>query len=94
MNNDNDMVVGRVYSFSTASGDITLSEALTKINELEDEIRRIAAQDADTFELALKYKHGLEAIAKSAGDWIDSMVKEPAEDFVAAVKNYAEKIID
>ena len=37
------------------------------------------------------YKSGLETLLKSINDWNDSMVKEPADDFVAAIAAYIEE---
>ena len=34
------------------------------------------------------YKTSLESLLKSIDDWNDSMVKEPADDFIAAIAAY------
>ena len=34
------------------------------------------------------YKSSLETLLKSINDWNDSMVKEPADDFIAAIAAY------
>ena len=34
------------------------------------------------------YKISLESLLKSIDDWNDSMVKEPADDFIAAIAAY------
>ena len=34
------------------------------------------------------YKTSLESLLKSTDDWNDSMVKEPADDFIAAIAAY------
>ena len=34
------------------------------------------------------YKTSLESLLKSTDDWSDSMVKEPADDFIAAIAAY------
>ena len=56
----------------------------------------MAPSNSALFEMLLKkaekerdhYKTSLESLLKSIDDWNDSMVKEPADDFIAAIAAY------
>ena len=58
----------------------------------------MAPSNSTLFEMLLKkaekecdhYKTSMETLLKSINDWNGSMVKEPADDFIAAIAAYIE----
>ena len=58
----------------------------------------MAPNNSALFEVLLKkaererdhYKTSMETLLKSINDWTGSMVKEPADDFIAAIAAYIE----
>lgn len=58
----------------------------------------MAPSNSTLFEMLLKkaekerdhYKTSMETLLKSINDWTGSMVKEPADDFIAAIEAYIE----
>ena len=70
-----DLTVGRVYSSSSTPPPAGIMETLLAKAE----------RDRD------KYKQGLEEISTTIQDWLDSIVQEPALDFIHAIKAWADK---
>ena len=69
------------YRRKTLSQDAELAEQARLLGMgSEREARLITERD--------HYKTSLESLLKSIDDWNDSMVKEPADDFIAAIAAY------
>lgn len=70
-----DLTVGRVYSSNSTLPPAGIMEVLLAKAE----------RDRD------RYKQGLEEISTTIQDWLDSIVQEPALDFIHAIKAWADK---
>ena len=99
----NEMVVGSIRS--TANPPLTggIYEALLEKAERErdqwkeeslEQARLLGISGSREARLITErdhYKKGLEEISSTIQEWLDSMVQEPAEDFIHAIKAWADK---
>lgn len=91
MSND-DYVVGRAYG-EMAPSQSSIYEALLEKAQRENEEQALLLGKGSEREARLiterdHYKISLESLLKSIDDWNDSTVKEPADDFIAAIAAY------
>jgi hypothetical protein len=91
MSNDG-YVVGRAYG-EMAPSQNSIYEALLERAQRENEeqarlLGKGSEREARLITECDHYKTSLESLLKSIDDWNDSMVKEPADDFIAAIAAY------
>lgn len=93
MSND-DYVVGRAYG-EMAPNQSSIYEALLERAQRENEEQSRLLGKGSEREARLTterdhYKTSMETLLKSINDWNGSMVKEPADDFIAAIAAFIE----
>jgi hypothetical protein len=94
MSND-DYVVGRAYG-EMAPNQSSIYEALLERAQRENEeqarlLGRGSEREARLITERDHYKQALEEIATTIQEYKDSMIQEPAEDFILAIKAWADK---
>jgi hypothetical protein len=94
MSND-DYVVGRAYG-EMAPNQSSIYEALLERAQRENEeqarlLGRGSEREARLITERDHYKQALEEIATTIQEYKDSMIQEPAEDFIWAIKAWADK---
>jgi hypothetical protein len=93
MSND-DYVVGRAYG-EMAPNQSSIYEALLERAQRENEeqarlLGRGSEREARLITERDHYKQALEEIATTIQEYKDSMIQEPAEDFIWAIKAWAD----
>ena len=91
---NNDYVVGRAYGEMAPSQSSVYEALLERAQRENEEQARLLGKGSER-EARLTterdyYKTSMETLLKSINDWTDSMVKEPADDFIAAIEAYIE----
>jgi hypothetical protein len=94
MSND-DYVVGRAYG-EMAPNQSSIYEALLERAQRENEeqarlLGRGSEREARLITERDHYKQALEEISTTIQEYKDSMIQEPAEDFIWAIKAWADK---
>jgi hypothetical protein len=94
MSND-DYVVGRAYG-EMAPNQSSIYEALLERAQRENEeqarlLGRGSEREARLITERDHYKQALEEISTTIQEYKDSMIQEPAEDFILAIKAWADK---